>query len=479
MHLFRFRPPFLSAGTCRAARRASFAVLLVLGHAGTLHAQSTDPARQKTQAESERTVLREKLQQLKRTIGRTEAARSSAVDSLAKTEAAISEAKRSLVELAQEQQKTRERLNQLAAQQAELEKTIGKQQKQLAKLVRRHYIDGGEDRVKLLLSGDNPNRINRGLQYLSYLSQAQAALVGSLQTNLQAVETRRAQALNAKAELDEIAQEEREQEALLAKEKRRHAALVARLSDKLEKQRREAGAMERDETRLTGLVFQLQKLIEEQEREEAIARRKREAQQREIAAKQLAEREKRRAQQMAEAARAEKPGQVRSPNPDAIDDDEPPAQAASRATDQPATAANDVANEESGVFAALRGRLMFPVQGELAARFGSPRSEGPAWKGLFIRAAEGSDVRSVAAGRVIFADWLRGFGNLIIIDHGGQYMTIYGNNQAVLKRAGDRVGSGEVIASAGSSGGNEQSGLYFEMRHQGRAFDPLGWITVR
>jgi septal ring factor EnvC (AmiA/AmiB activator) len=98
---------------------------------------------------------------------------------------------------------------------------------------------------------------------------------------------------------------------------------------------------------------------------------------------------------------------------------------------------------------------------------------------LFIRTAEGAEVKAVADGRVVFADWLRGFGNLIIIDHGSQYMTIYGNNEALLKRAGDVVKTGDVIANAGNSGGNEQSGLYFEMRHQGRAFDPLEWVTIR
>jgi septal ring factor EnvC (AmiA/AmiB activator) len=98
---------------------------------------------------------------------------------------------------------------------------------------------------------------------------------------------------------------------------------------------------------------------------------------------------------------------------------------------------------------------------------------------LFIRTAEGANVKVVAGGRVVFAEWLRGFGNLIIVDHGSQYMTIYGNNQAILKRAGDAIKAGDVIANAGNTGGNEQSGLYFEMRHQGRAFDPLGWVTIR
>ena len=117
------------------------------------------------------------------------------------------------------------------------------------------------------------------------------------------------------------------------------------------------------------------------------------------------------------------------------------------------------------------------VKGELLATFGAKRPEGPSWKGLFIKAAEGTEIRASAAGEVIFSDWMRGFGNLIIVDHGAQYMTISGNNQSLLKRPGDRIKAGEVIATAGNSGGNEQSGLYFEMRHQGRALDPLTWMN--
>ena len=97
-------------------------------------------------------------------------------------------------------------------------------------------------------------------------------------------------------------------------------------------------------------------------------------------------------------------------------------------------------------------------------------------QGLLIQAKTGSEVRTVGHGRVAFADWLRGFGNLIIVDHGSQYMSIYGNNQSLLRRAGDVVKAGDVIAAAGNSGGNEESGLYFELRHQGRAFDPAGWV---
>ena len=128
-------------------------------------------------------------------------------------------------------------------------------------------------------------------------------------------------------------------------------------------------------------------------------------------------------------------------------------------------------------FAKLRGKLRMPVKGELVASFGSKRNDGPSWKGLFIKAGEGTDVKAAADGVVIFADWMRGFGNLLIIDHGSQYMTIYGNNQSLLKRPGDKIKMGEVVSAAGNSGGNEHSGLYFEMRHQGRAIDPLVWIN--
>jgi len=110
-------------------------------------------------------------------------------------------------------------------------------------------------------------------------------------------------------------------------------------------------------------------------------------------------------------------------------------------------------------------------------RFGAPRHDsGVPWKGVFLRAAEGSEVRAVADGRVVFADWMRGFGNLMIVDHDDGYLSIYGNNEALLKQIGERVGGGESLATVGSSGGNTQSGLYFEIRHKGRAIDPLTWV---
>ncbi|HRP75448.1 MAG TPA: peptidoglycan DD-metalloendopeptidase family protein [Rhodocyclaceae bacterium] len=98
---------------------------------------------------------------------------------------------------------------------------------------------------------------------------------------------------------------------------------------------------------------------------------------------------------------------------------------------------------------------------------------------MFIRAGGGEDVVAVAPGEVVFSDWLRGYGNLIIVDHGDDYLTIYGNNDALFKVVGDRIGGGTPIASVGASGGAQESGLYFEIRHKGEPVDPMQWIRAR
>jgi len=144
---------------------------------------------------------------------------------------------------------------------------------------------------------------------------------------------------------------------------------------------------------------------------------------------------------------------------------------------------NDKVPESGGakdLFAGLKRGLRLPVKGELAERFGAKRSGGgPSSKGLFIRSPPGQEVRAVAPGRVVFSDWLRGFGNLLIIDHGRSYLTIYGNNESVLKQVGEVVRTGDPVATVGASGGNRESGLYFEIRHEGKAFDPMGWVSLR
>ena len=127
--------------------------------------------------------------------------------------------------------------------------------------------------------------------------------------------------------------------------------------------------------------------------------------------------------------------------------------------------------------AAAGAGLAWPVEGRLQRRFGQSRAGGRMrWQGVQIEAPIGADVRSVAGGVVAFADWLRGFGMLIIVDHGGGRMSLYGHADSLFKRVGEQVEAGEVIASVGRSGGQSESGLYLEVRQNGKPVDPLSWL---
>ena len=130
----------------------------------------------------------------------------------------------------------------------------------------------------------------------------------------------------------------------------------------------------------------------------------------------------------------------------------------------------------SGKFRNHRGRLPLPVSGRVTARFGTARRQGDLkWKGIFLTTGPSREVRAVFGGRVVFADWLSGYGLLLILEHGDGYMTLYGNNESLFPRVGDRVEAGQAIALTGNTGNIARTGLYFEVRHQGQPHDPLRW----
>jgi len=129
-----------------------------------------------------------------------------------------------------------------------------------------------------------------------------------------------------------------------------------------------------------------------------------------------------------------------------------------------------------GAFAKSKGKLLWPASGRVAAAFGAPRGAGNLrWQGVVLEAEEGAEVRAVWRGQVIFTGWLNGYGMLIIIDHGDGYMSLYAHNQSVIKEVGDWTEASEVIATVGDSGGQRKSGLYFEIRHNGKPDNPVQW----
>jgi len=130
-------------------------------------------------------------------------------------------------------------------------------------------------------------------------------------------------------------------------------------------------------------------------------------------------------------------------------------------------------------FANLRGKLPWPASGKISHGFGAQRAQSLKWTGWLIDTAEGTPITAVHTGRVVFSDYLRGQGLMVIIDHGAGYLTLYAHNQVILKEIGDWVQAGDRIALAGNSGGLANSALYFEIRHNGRPQDPKSWLSAR
>jgi murein hydrolase activator len=130
-------------------------------------------------------------------------------------------------------------------------------------------------------------------------------------------------------------------------------------------------------------------------------------------------------------------------------------------------------------FKTLKGKLRLPALGTVTAKFGQRRvgSELP-WEGIFISSNQGNSVKSIAGGSVVYSDWLRGFGNLIIVDHGEGYYSLYGNNETIWAREGDQIEAGDQLGTVGNSGGQLGPGVYFEVRHNSKPLNPMEWVNI-
>lgn len=406
--------------------------------------EAAPPATEVADKRNDLKDLRGQIEAMRKEVAAAEGTRADAADQLKDAEREISLLQRELHDLATQRGELQATLARLATQSRDMEARISSQQGQLEQLVRRQYLQGEPDLLRLLLNGDDPNQIARDLHYLTAIGRARGELLQEISS---ALEQKKALAADTRERADELAAVEERQkerrEALVQKRVQRKAALD-KISARIAAQRKEIGAKERDERRLSQLVERLARIIAARpapRRESAPADSRPQA---------TAGTEKPRGGKAQEAART----------PEIVNDRTPEARPGSS-------------------FARLKGELRLPVKGVVSGRFGASRPEGGTWKGLFIRAAAGTEVRSIAAGRVVFADWMRGFGNLLIVDHSDGFLSIYGNNDALLKQVGDNVRGGDAIAAVGDSGGNPESGLYFELRQQGQALDPMKWVSVR
>lgn len=380
--------------------------------------------------------LHDHIQSLRKEMAVAESQRDNAADQIKDVEREISATQRKQHVLSGQKARMQTALEDFRKQAQELSERLDELHAQLESLVHRQYLQGQPDALRLLLNGEDPNQMTRDLYYLGAVARARSQLLSETETLLEKKRVLSEDMLERAGELSAIEARQKEQHAQLVTQREQRKEVLARISSKISQQREEIGNLQRDEKALARLIDRLDSIIAAQ----TAARRESEAKKR---------------------PGARPPGHENAPGMDNVD--------------------NEITPEAlpAGNFAALKGKLRLPVRGSVTNRFGRTRQEGSIWKGLFIRAPQGSDIKAIAAGRVVFADWMRGFGNLLIVDHDGGYLSIYGYNDAVLKEVGDSVHGGDSIAVAGNSGGNQESGLYFELRHKGQPIDPLKWINLK
>ena len=398
-------------------------------------------AEKKAEASSQSlSLVQEKLAKLKQALSQSQEARKDAADELKDSEVAISLANKKLYEINQKQQEHTALLAKLASESIATNQALGEQQKQLSQQLYQQYLHGRQSYVQMVLQNEHPGAMARDVHYFSYIAKARAELIHKMQGNLNHIHKLNDATTSTLQKVASLKQKQISERQILQTQKQVKSKIVRSLSQKISLQRGEIKKLSRDEKRLSQLL-------------ERLAR----------AAPASPKKQKNKRNQIDTTDRAE-------------------SDKASQDSASEQSLANNLepnAETNSNHFASLKGKLRLPVRGEVSNRFGSSREDsGISWKGLFIKANEGAEVKSVASGRVVFADWLRGFGNLIILDHGAGYMSLYGNNQAVLRQVGDQVKAGDAIASVGNSGGNETNGLYYELRRQSRPFDPLSWSLV-
>lgn len=406
--------PALDAWAVRS-RALLIALLLGLCH-GALASEAADLARSTAALEE----VQRSIRQLDEAIARTQKAHAEASAGLAEAERAVSQGRRRLRSLDAQRVQAEEELAAAERQLAEVAERIELRRVELADLLRQHYMHGGSG-VAPFLSGGDPNRIARDAHYLEHVGRARLTLIEGLRADQREQQRLAAEASAKRDRNAEVLAAQRKEQAGLERAQAKRAALAAKLAGSLRGQTREVEALRENEQHLGQMVELLQRQADERARAAALA------------------------------------------------SSAPPSRTHSGSLASAAPSGTP--------FQRLRGKLGRPVQGDLSARFGAPTGVGGTrWRGLFFRAGSGAEVRAVAEGQVVFSDWMRGYGNLVIIDHGSDYLTIYANNDALLRTVGERVQGGTPIAQTGASGGAWETGLYFELRHKGEPVDPLQWL---
>lgn len=373
-------------------------------------------AQERRKLEGERGTASRQLRDADEQVGRT-------TRSLSETEVALRREAAALEELQRKRDTMR---TQQAAQRL-----------QLAGLVRAAYQRGDDAPLKVLLSQDRVADANRLLAYHRYVQRDQARRIEALNTELVALDQVEHDIIARRAELDTARARQRSQVAQLEKDRKTRASLVADLDERYQDRAAKEKALGQDARSLETLLKNLRAAAARAEAERRAAARR----------------------EAAAAAAVQK----RDGNG-----------TATRST-RPAPPRPVVASAP----AMKVGGLGWPVSGSLLARYGGRLPDGRASTGVLIGAPSGTPVTAVADGTVVFSEWMTGYGLILILDHGNGDMSLYAHNDSLLKDSGDRVKRGDAVARVGTSGGQGQAALYFELRRNGQPVDPTSWLQRR
>ena len=352
--------------------------------------------------ERELEEVRQRISDLKKSMDRSAAERDRLTSELQEIEVAISEQRMRLKDIEKQQRYTTNKKQALDRELADRETALDEESEALAAQVRAAYMNGSQEKIRLLLNQRDPATLGRLMAYYGYLNDYRAENIEAVIEQIRELEALRARIAAEEARLAELGRTRYAELTRLNESQESRTALLVKLRQKIADEGQEVDRLALQEKDLTRLIAELTTIL----------------------------------------------------------------------SDYP------ISSEEP--FSSLQGKLTWPVAGTLLHDFGQPRAGGKLkWNGVVLGAPRGREVRVVYHGRIAFADWLAGMGLIVIVDHGEGYLTLYGYNETVLKKAGDWVAPGDVIATVGDSGGQPQAGLYFELRRGTRPVNPRQWVTRR
>ena len=392
-------------------------------------------ADQRAETQQQLDAAQKDVAELKKLLESIQNEKSGVQGELKKTESEMGQLEKQVKGLQQELNKSNEELKRLDTEKKKLQQSRLEQQRLIGIQARAAYQGGQQEYLKLLLNQQNPEKFSRTLTYYDYLSQARLEQLATFNETLRQLANVEQDIANQQNQLNEQKSALDGRREQLADARKERQLALAKLNKDLSDRDQKLKARQQEQAQLGNVLKTIEATLARQAREAAEARK-----------------------QALAAEQARLKGDKASPGADG------PLVSSSGAT-------------YGGNFASARGKLPWPVNGRLAARFGTARGgdERTKWDGVLISAGAGSQVHAVHGGRVVFADWLRGAGLLVILDHGNGYLSLYGHNQSLLKDAGQIVKAGEAIATVGTSGGQNTPALYFAIRQQGRPSDPAQW----